>query len=50
MSYIERVLDTYTLEEIFEYNEVTEAEVLTYLISQEFISLPSPTPVDLVDE
>jgi len=42
----ERYLETYSLEEILEWNEVTEAEVLMFLVEKQFISLPNPMPVD----
>ena len=45
---VERVLQTYSLEEIFEVNEVTEEEVLFFLLDKEFIKLPNPRPVDLL--
>jgi len=41
------VLDTYTLEEIFEINELTEEEVLLFLIEQKFVRLPEVLPVDV---
>lgn len=43
----EKYLATYSLEEIFELNELTEAEVLQFLVEAEFIQLPNPRPVDL---
>lgn len=46
-NYIDKYLATYTLEEIFELNELTESEVLLYLVEQEFIELPKPRPCDL---
>lgn len=49
LDYIEKYLDTYSLEEIFEYNELTEGEVLEYLVTQNFLRLPNPKPVDLDD-
>jgi len=45
----EKCLATYTLEEIFEINEVTEEEVLEFLVTQNFLLLPNPKPVDLDD-
>lgn len=47
---LERVLDTYTLEEIFELNDRTETEVLDFLVSSEYLELPDPLPVDVEDE
>lgn len=43
----ERVLETYTLEEILELNERTEEETLRFLVRAEFIHLPDPLPVDV---
>lgn len=42
-----KILETYTLEEILELNEVTEEECLEYLIENRFIRLPDVLPVDL---
>jgi hypothetical protein len=44
---LERVLQTYTLEEIFELNDRTEAEVLKYLVAMKYLELPDPLPVDI---
>lgn len=49
MSDVESVLQTYSLEEIFELNDLTEEEVLTFLLQQEFIELPDFLPIDLDD-
>lgn len=46
----ERVLQTYSLEEILELNNKTEAEVLDFLVSSEYLELPDPLPVDVEDE
>lgn len=46
LSEVERILQTYTLEEILELNEKTEEETLIFLVSSEFISLPDILPVD----
>lgn len=43
----EKVLETYDLVDIFDMNELTEAEVLMFLVEQEFVSLPEVLPVDL---
>ena len=45
----EKILDTYSLEEILEQNELTEADVLLFLIEEEFVELPEPKPVDFDD-
>jgi len=42
---IEDILQTYSLEEIFELNELTEEEVLYFLVEQEFVTLPNPRPI-----
>lgn len=47
---MEKVLQTYTLSEIFEYNDLTEDEVLKFLVEQEFVQLPKILPVDLIDD
>lgn len=44
---VENVLQTYTLEEIFDHNELTEEDVLLFLVEQEFLTLPDPKPLDL---
>lgn len=44
---LEKYLETYSLEEILEFNEMTEAEMLLYLVREEVISLPNPSPCDL---
>jgi hypothetical protein len=47
--YIDKYLATYTLEEILELNELTESDILLYLVEQEFVKLPNPKPCDLDD-
>jgi hypothetical protein len=42
----EHLLETYTLEDIMNYNDLTEADALVFLVEQEFISLPSIQPLD----
>ena len=42
----EHLLDTYTLEEILELNDLTEADALLYLIQTEFIEKPKITPLE----
>lgn len=44
---VEKILETYALEQIFEMNDLTEEEVLMYLVEQDFVSLPEIKPVDL---
>jgi len=43
------VLEVYTLEEIFEQNDLTPEEVLQFLVEQKIIDLPNPTPLDFDD-
>lgn len=47
---VENALSVYTLEEIIEINELTEEEVLEFLLDQKFIRLPSVMPIDLEDD
>lgn len=47
---IEKILQTYELEEIFELNDLTDEDVLLFLVEQEFLELPEPKPVDCIDE
>lgn len=43
--YLEALLQTYTLLDILEHNDLTEADALHFLIEQEFITLPAVRPV-----
>ena len=43
---IEHLLDTYTLEEIIEYNDLTEADVLFFLVRHRFLELPEIKPLE----
>ena len=45
---IEKVLQTYTLEEILEHNEITEEELLYILIEEHILELPAPKPIDVL--
>jgi hypothetical protein len=47
ISDIERILQTYTLEEILELNDLTEDDVLEYLVETKFVTLPDPEPCDV---
>lgn len=47
LNYIGKVLQTYSFEEILELNELTEEDVLLFLVEEEFLQLPNPKPVDL---
>lgn len=46
---IERVLQTYTLDEVLELNELTEADALYFMTEQKFVTLPNPKPLDFDD-
>lgn len=46
LTHIEKVLCTYSLEDILELNELTEADVLYFLVEEEFVTLPKPAPLD----
>lgn len=43
---IAALLDTYSLEEIFELNDLTTEEVLSYLVDQKFVYLPEIQPLE----
>jgi hypothetical protein len=47
-SEVEKLLQTYTLEEILEINEITEEEVLYFLLQHKFLKVPNPEPIDLL--
>lgn len=40
------MLETYSFSEILEWNELTEEDVLTFLLEQQFLELPDPRPAD----
>lgn len=42
----EHLLETYTLEEILNENDLTEADALLYLVQTEFIERPKVTPLE----
>lgn len=42
-----KYLETYSLEELYELNDVTEEEILKFLVETEFLVLPTIKPVDL---
>ena len=42
---VEDILQTYTLSEILEFNNLTEEDVLYFLIEQHFLRLPDPEPL-----
>ena len=41
---IENYLETYTLEEILEENELTVADALLFMVEQSFVELPPNAP------
>lgn len=46
---IATILETYTLSEILELNDLTEEEVLEYLVAHKIIDLPEIQPLDFND-
>jgi len=40
------ILDTYTLEELLELNDLTMEDALKFLVEEEFIDLPEITPLE----
>ena len=42
-------MQTYTIEEILEWNEVTVEDAVYYMVQQQFIELPTPEPIDFDD-
>lgn len=40
------ILETYSLQELLELNDLTEEEALDYLVTQGFLKLPEITPLD----
>jgi hypothetical protein len=40
------LLETYSLEEILEYNDMSEEEALELLVTQGFLKLPEYEPLD----
>jgi len=40
------ILETYSLSELFELNDLTEEEVLDHLVTQGFLHLPEITPLE----
>lgn len=45
----ENILEIYTLEEILDQNGLTDADVLVFLVNEEFVELPEPQPLDFYD-
>jgi hypothetical protein len=49
-SEVEKLLQTYTLEEILEINEITEEEALYFLLKEKFLKVPNPEPIDIIHD
>jgi hypothetical protein len=43
------ILDTYSLEELLELNDITEEEALDFLVTQGFLKLPEIQPLEFDD-
>lgn len=43
---LQNILQTYSLSEIIELNDLTEEEVLEFLINSKVLELPDPAPLD----
>jgi hypothetical protein len=43
----ENILQTYSLPDILDWNGLTEADVLCFLVEEEFLEIPNPRPVDI---
>ncbi len=43
---IEHLLETYSLTDILELNDLTEADALRFLVDEDFIELPDIKPLD----
>lgn len=46
---IDKILECYSLEQIIQLNDLTEAEVLLILVEEDVLKLPSILPVDIHD-
>ena len=42
---VENILQTYSFNEILEFNDLSEEDTLLFLIEEEFVVLPNPTPI-----
>ena len=40
------ILDVYTLEDIFELNDLASEDALRFMVEEEFLSLPNIKPLD----
>jgi hypothetical protein len=47
---IDNVLQTYELSDILELNELTEADLLLFVVEQGFLKLPNPEPLDFEND
>ena len=47
---IENLLDVYTFEDILDLNDLTEADVLLFLVDQGFVNLPKIKPLNFSDD
>ena len=45
---LSKLLETYSLSDIIEYNDLTEEEVLEFLLREKFLKLKMPLPVDCI--
>ena len=43
------ILDVYSLEEILELNDLTTEDALEFMVEEEFVKLPSITPLEFDD-
>lgn len=43
---IEHILETYSLADIAEYNSITEADILLFLVEEDFVDLPPVKPLE----
>jgi hypothetical protein len=46
----ETILEIYTLEEILDQNDLTEADVLCFLVKEELVFIPEPQPLLFEDD
>ncbi len=46
----ENILSTYSLEEILDWNELSEADILCFLLDEEYLEIPDPKPVDYASD
>lgn len=46
MTHYSTILETYTLSEILEMNDLTEEDCLEFLVEEEFLELPEVKPLE----